>query len=521
MEMIPFEAYLHVNAVMWRQVFKELRALTNDASVKLTPFALNELYEHLWHVGGMLQTESCLDIFDDDFRPWPKHQAEMGGDNFYAIHDRVKVADLEHLRSYQTREDIGVYQTVLMEVFKLFGEGIQESLARTMGDYLEATGGVLANSKKTEWEKDVASRMLSTNNAAEGPFAVIRAFLHMYPSLKLQTVVGLSAAMVNGTHRSYGAKKDAVAGIALTAPERLRAAVTKLCSVRIPTTRPLNKSQSDRLGSVGAITIFLRGTHEVDKLEAAANRKENKQKKLDKSARLQAQRMENFDKASETQLARTIQELRDEIQSYGLAKGALLKYLKDQYSARILLRDGDYSTIPQQSEYRMKKKPFKLRMEPHKPPVGTLTTSDRLRYLSSLLEVMMTEDLARAAEQTVTVEETGLVRRLPVISTSYVNPVSVRLKRLQETEIAQKMAPTDNPWLSTLEAAWVGKILYDGGYFRVVKVQSNPLPFPYPNPDPSPNPSLCPYPYPTRYSTCPIKATLAIPAGRQRLNLFT
>ena len=134
----------------------------------------------------MLQTESCLDIFDDDFRPWPKHPFEMGGDNFYTIHDRDKVADLEHLRSYQTREDIGVYRTVQMEVLKLFGEGIQESLARTMGDYLEATGGVLANSTKSEWEKDVASRMLSTNNAAEGPFAVIRAFLHMYvPELEI------------------------------------------------------------------------------------------------------------------------------------------------------------------------------------------------------------------------------------------------------------------------------------------------------------------------------------------------
>ena len=242
-----------------------------------------------------------------------------------------------------------------MEVFKLFGEGIHESLARTMGDYLEATGGVLANSTKSEWEKDVASRMLFTNNAAEGPFAVIRAFLHMYPSLKLQTVVGLSAAMVNGTHRSYGVTKNEVAGLALTASEPVRAAVTKLCSVRIPTKRPLTKAQSDALGSLGAITIFLRGTHELDKLEAAANRKENKQKKLDKSTRLQAQRMENFDKASETQLARTIEELRDEIQSYGSAKGALLQYLKDQYSARILLRDGDYSTIPQQSEYRMQK----------------------------------------------------------------------------------------------------------------------------------------------------------------------
>ncbi len=36
------------------------------------------------------------------------------------------------------------------------------------------------------------------------------------------------------------------------------------------------------------------------------------------------------------------------------------------------------------------------------------------------------------------------------------------------------MAPTDNPWLTSLQAEWVGKILYDGGYFRVVQVQYVP-----------------------------------------------
>ncbi len=30
MEIVQFEAHLHVNAIMWRQVFRELRALTND-----------------------------------------------------------------------------------------------------------------------------------------------------------------------------------------------------------------------------------------------------------------------------------------------------------------------------------------------------------------------------------------------------------------------------------------------------------------------------------------------------------
>ena len=37
-----------------------------------------------------------------------------------------------------------------------------------MGDYLAASGGHLQNENKTEFEKDIASRMISTNNSAEG-----------------------------------------------------------------------------------------------------------------------------------------------------------------------------------------------------------------------------------------------------------------------------------------------------------------------------------------------------------------
>ncbi len=43
----PPKAYLHVNAIMWRQVFRELRALTNDKTIKVNPLQLNDLYEHL------------------------------------------------------------------------------------------------------------------------------------------------------------------------------------------------------------------------------------------------------------------------------------------------------------------------------------------------------------------------------------------------------------------------------------------------------------------------------------------
>jgi hypothetical protein len=89
----------------------------------------------------------------------------------------------------------------------------------------------LANSHKTQVDKDLASRMVCTNNLAEGPFAIVRAFLHMYPSLKLRTLAGLSGALVNGTHRAWGIKKETAAGIAITASTRLREAITKLCSV--------------------------------------------------------------------------------------------------------------------------------------------------------------------------------------------------------------------------------------------------------------------------------------------------
>ena len=113
-------------------------------------------------------------------------------------------------------------------------------------------------------------------------------------------------------------------------------------------------------------------------------------------------------------------------------------------------------------------------MEPHKPISGTVTSGDKVNYLTSLLKLMITEDLSRLDQPTVEAEDTGLVRRLPVIAPQFANPLSLQLKRNQEADIAKKMAPTDNPWLTSLQAEWVGKILYDGGYFRVVQVQYVP-----------------------------------------------
>ena len=92
--MVPFECYVstsksitipkliclplfviyqvHVNAVMWRVVYRELRALTNDSAMNLDPMELCEIYEHVWNVATLLQSDECLSILDEGYRPWPK-----------------------------------------------------------------------------------------------------------------------------------------------------------------------------------------------------------------------------------------------------------------------------------------------------------------------------------------------------------------------------------------------------------------------------------------------------------------
>jgi hypothetical protein len=62
---------------MWKVCFKELRALTNTKQLSLSglnvnPMELNDLYEHVWNLGILLQTEQCLSILEPEFRPWPK-----------------------------------------------------------------------------------------------------------------------------------------------------------------------------------------------------------------------------------------------------------------------------------------------------------------------------------------------------------------------------------------------------------------------------------------------------------------
>ena len=68
-----------------------------------------------------------------------------------------------------------------------------------MGDYLEATDGCYANSKLEPWMKACAVLLLSHNNPAERPFALMKLLDHLFPTIALSNLSNVAHARVNGT----------------------------------------------------------------------------------------------------------------------------------------------------------------------------------------------------------------------------------------------------------------------------------------------------------------------------------
>ena len=276
------------------------------------------------------------------------------------------------------------------------------------------------------------------------------------------------------------------AGLAISAPTQLKDAVSKLCCVRRrnpgnptllhnPEPKPFSVTQPFSLTFIpGLLTIFLRATNLSDSVEAAVLRKQSKMKKIRERATAHAKKMMNFDVAVQTTLAETYSDLEGEMASFGKGKIALKTYLQEQFKSRKLLRDGKYNTIPIGSDFRSKAKPYPLRMNPQ-PVEGVKVNNEmQIQYLKKLLHVMMAEDNLRPLEPTAKPEDAKLVRQLPVISEQYLNPSSTRLKKLQASTVAAMAQPKDNPWYTRLMETYLGKILWDGGHFRVIAIQYVP-----------------------------------------------
>ena len=358
---------------------------------------------------------------------------------------------MAQLRNFETRDDKQKYVAILQEVLMLFGKGIIASLEFTMGDYLKQTDGKLSNGKRDSWELEATKRMLCHNNHAERPFAVLRAIWKSYPSLSLQNLGWLSHSLANGTHRpahTYGILKDGdghhsrEAGIALTAHPNLKRAVNVVCSVRRKT--------------IGAVTQMVRAAQASDREEQVATRKRKAHEKYLKNLRLKASKALKADKAEFTaahNLAVSIQNLNDELQARMTNKQSKIKYLKDQFDARVV---GDlqrtYNTIGPEFRKRgggLRKCPADKKQE--------------LTYLTDLVTLMIVED-----QDTLGINEMDLhassfqyIRFLPTISTEFANPKVKDLKDKFEAEIAELSAPVDDPCYVDLNGKYMGAILYD------------------------------------------------------------
>jgi hypothetical protein len=180
LENLHYEAYVHSNAIMWKVAFEELRALTNKkdlqaVGVGLNPMELNDLYDHLWNMGTLLQGEDALSILYDTYRPWLRVRfSQAPSRSYYAHLEKNKAADRVELKQYEKRPDLDIYLPILVDVPQLWGIAIHTSLECTLGKYLKSTDGIFRNDLREDWELDKVGKLLCTNNPAERPFAVAK-----------------------------------------------------------------------------------------------------------------------------------------------------------------------------------------------------------------------------------------------------------------------------------------------------------------------------------------------------------
>ncbi len=186
---------------------------------------------------------------EPNFRPWPHiYQNQKRSATFYKHLEENLDADMQKLRAYKGRKDFVKYEAILLTVVGLFGQGIVTSLEFTMHNYLKQTNGKLRTDLRAESEIKSCKAMLCHNNHAERPFAVLRQYKHLYPSMSIPNLSKLSQSLVNGTHRPAGNGFDA--GVALTADPRLRECIGLLCCVRRRKVwHPLSLRSRDRLAT--------------------------------------------------------------------------------------------------------------------------------------------------------------------------------------------------------------------------------------------------------------------------------
>jgi hypothetical protein len=458
MECIHFEAYVHVNAIMWRVVFRELRALTNGKGPNLSPIGLNGLYEHMYDLGTLLQSELSMRVFEKGFRPWPHIYLDRGRSRkFYKGMDARLDHDVAMLSDFNAREDATKYVALIKVVLKLFGMGIIDSLKHTMKKYLRQTEGENANDKRSDEDISRCSQMLCHNNNAERPFAVLRQYKRMYPSITLKNLAWLSNSLVNGTH--LPAENEFLGGIALTADPTLQIAIGTLCSVRRKT--------------LGKITKYIREAHGHDRVQAKECRKRKAKDKYDNNVRKKAKRAELRDYAEElcaTSMVTTLEAFDIQLAAHGTSKKGKKAFLREQYHARV---SGETPRSYPSIGPEFRSKFGKLKLTP------SCATKCHEEYLTDLVKAMIVEDsdLIGVNANRMPQYTQHFIRVVPEISSDFTNPKSVTMKAEFAQQISDLAAPIDDPVYVELHGKYYYAILYDFEtraslkLFRIVAIQ--------------------------------------------------
>ena len=194
---------------------------------------------------------------------------------------------------------------------------------------------------------------MSTNNAAERPFAVAKAYLDIYGKMKLSNLAQFSLAMCNGSHRLAGPKGKQVrtidrlvepAGMALTCDARLKETVTQLCSMRRA------KYGRKPVGlKPGSISELLANNFDSDKQKAHDRRLTKEAEEKAKMAKKHLNKAVKFNIAVEEPLAKTAMEIHQNLKAMDHKKGICLAYLKRQFDARITRAEAEaysYDSLP-------------------------------------------------------------------------------------------------------------------------------------------------------------------------------
>jgi hypothetical protein len=300
------------------------------------------------------------------------------------------------LKGYHNREDKTVYEPILLDVLCLFGLAIHTSLERTLGKYLKATDGVFRNDLRSDWELSKVRQLLCTNNAAERPFGIAKAYMNIYQSLGLRTLATFSLAMCTGSHRpaESGGKQSRTqgqerreCGTAFQATAALQTTITMLCSV----IKVKVGKVTARLDEIFATNLARQGERREQK---RLNEEEAEKRKMQRKGA-------KFNKNMEEPLATTIGDLLTHLKAMDNAIGVSKDYLKRQINARVMRADIDefkYSSIG--DEFRAKNKKRKIKLTP---------SNDRneIEYLTALITLMMKADARRDAMDQATVQLSG------------------------------------------------------------------------------------------------------------------